>query len=298
MDYEFYEPLEQTAPLTRRLAETFCRPVDGTPACFWYHGIWPYLRLFGVAAAPERDGPFFLDALGALAATDRYPRVLVSGAADYSMLAHVVRAYRARPPSQRAARAPATAPEATVIDRCETPTVLCRWYGELVGLPVATATTDVLDYDPGRTFDVICTHSFLSQFPPPARPSLLARWHALLRPGGKVVTTTRIAPGAPDGPQVFTPALTDSFCDQVRAEAERRAAVLEETPQELAEAARRYAERIVAHPTRSVHDVAALFGDAGFVLERLDVRQVAGSLGGSGAGGAGRGGGSCPGSTS
>lgn len=257
-----YEPLAQAAPLTRRLAESHCA------GCAWYHGFWPTLRRLGMAASPDRHQDFFLDALGGLAGAG-LRRVLVSGAADYSMLAHVVEAWRG------AAGRP---PDVTVLDRCPTPGVLSTWYGQLCGVDIGVAVADVVDYTApaGEPFDVVCTHSFLSQFAPADRPLLVAAWHRLLRPGGAVVTTARLSPPGTDEPIRFSPAQVDAFAARAEVEAER---LVDEDPAEIAAAARRYAERLVVHATFTVAEVAGLFEDGGFTVERLDQHHVGGALG-------------------
>ena len=258
-----YEPLTRTAALSRRLADHHCS------GCAWYHGFWPYLRIFRMAASPDRHQDYFLGALG-VAATTGATRVLVSGAADYSMLAHVMEGWRG---------AGAPPPDVTVLDRCPTPGLSSSWYAQLCGREIATAVADVVDYTPADPFDVVCTHSFLSQFPPGQRPDLIAAWRRLLRPGGVVVTTARLSPPGAEDRLTFSPAQVDAFAARARAEAERWQPVLEEDPVELADAARRYAERLVVHASFSPADVADLFHDGGFVVERLDEHHVGGTLG-------------------
>lgn len=267
---ELFEPLEETAGDARRLAARHC---DG---CAWYHGAWQYLRILGVAAAPDRHAGFLHDALGALARRPGTGRVLVSGSADYGMLAHVVRAYEAA----------GAALDPTVVDRCETPTLLCQDYGKRTGVVVGTGVADILDYHAAGPFDVAVTHSFLSQFSAADRPRLIARWWALLRPGGTVVTTTRITPSAAagGGRLAFSDAQATVFCGHVRDEAERRRDVLDLGPDELEAAAREYTRRLVLHPTRSVEEVTRLFEEGGFTVDRLDVRTVPGTVRGGASG--------------
>jgi hypothetical protein len=69
------------------------------------------------------------------------------------------------------------------------------------------------------------------------------------------------------------------FALRVGAAAERWREVLEEDPDELALAARTYAERLVVYPTFTAAEVARLFEDEGFAVERLDEHEVAGRLG-------------------
>jgi hypothetical protein len=137
-----YEPLTRTAALSRRLADHHCS------GCAWYHGFWPYLRIFGMAASPDRHQDFFLGALGGAATGTGASRVLVSGAADSSMLAHVVEAWRG---------AGGSAPQVTVLDRCPTPGMVSNWYAQLGGFEISTAVADVVGYTPAEPFDVVCT---------------------------------------------------------------------------------------------------------------------------------------------
>jgi len=151
------------------------------------HAFWPCLRLAGLAATPDRHAAFYGAAIGALGAASR---VLVSGAADQGMLACVLSA----------------APQArvTVIDSCDTPLELNRWYAGRRGAQIETQRASILDYAPPRAFDAICTHSFFGQFPRAGRPRLLAAWHRLLPAGGKVITAHPLRPSGDDAPNRFT----------------------------------------------------------------------------------------------
>ena len=112
--------------------------------------------------------------------------MLVSATADYSMLAHLRCAYGAE----------GAALDATVIDNCETAVFLNEWYAARYQFPVTTECANILHYRSERPFDLVCTHNFLSRFDPESRRRLVARWHALLRVGGVVVTTQRVQPDA------------------------------------------------------------------------------------------------------
>src|SRR4051794_2307280 len=115
------EPLIRSAPLARVLAPEVCRPVGvGMRDCAPYHGWVQYMRLLDLVRSPQHRGQFFRWSLGAAARAGKQ-RVLVAGAADYSMLAHVLAAYEGE----------GRTPEATVIDRCPTPLRLCEWYARL-----------------------------------------------------------------------------------------------------------------------------------------------------------------------
>jgi SAM-dependent methyltransferase len=113
-----------------------------------------------------------------------HPRVLVSGTADYGMLAHLHHAYGQ------------STLDATVVDLCATPLFLNDWYANRTGRVVRTVQHDMLGFASEAPFDLIATHNFLGRFDATARRRLVTRWHRLLRPGGVVVTTQRVRPGA------------------------------------------------------------------------------------------------------
>lgn len=269
-----FDPVVEAGPLARSLAPRMCAldghsSVDGhSRSCAWYHGIWPYLRLLGITASPQRHERFFFTTLRSMAGTGQFGRVLISGTADHAMAAHIVRAFRAE----------GAGVDLTVLDRCPTPIELCRWYGSQVGVAVEGVAGDIFAVAvDGKALehDVICTHSFLSQFAARDRPELLARWRGLLRPGGKVVTTTRITPMVPATESLsFTRAQVEDFCAGVASRAAEAGSHLDLPVDDLLAASRRFAELSVAHPTPSVADVVTLFHRSGFRLERLEVRRL------------------------
>jgi SAM-dependent methyltransferase len=216
----------------------------------------------GLVSSAARHREFFQAELGALAGDGGYRRVLVSGAADYAMLEVVAGAYGG------AALLP------TVVDICQTPIETCRWYAERQGISLATKAGDILDFDADEPFDIVCSHSFLQFFTPAARTKLMARWHRLLRPGGKVVTVTRIASG-----DAFDKAKSAAFRDRVLSEAERNRALLDIAPETLADHAARYAAGAARHHLGSRREVARLFEAGGFSLDRLELQHMDGAVG-------------------
>jgi hypothetical protein len=260
------EPLLESAPLAWRLAPDLCRKEPATgESCAWIHGFWQYFRLLGLASTPSLHVSFFTEALTARAGNTGTPRVLISGAADYSMLALVLGAYGARD----------VRPEVTVVDRCETPLMLNRWFAQRAAFEITTRLCDILEYSEARPFDVLCTHSFLSEFPRDYWPRLLAKWRELLRPGGSAVTINRVRPGSGPEPVRFTPEQASAL----------RAAVLENAltlprasgadPRLLAQAAETYASRRRTWAPQSREQILALFENAGFSMDSLSLGPVA-----------------------
>lgn len=259
------EPLADTARLARRIAPDCCRPLgEGAADCAAYHGLVQYLRLLGLVASPQRHGHFYREALAEHARTNSSPRVLVAGAADASMLIHVLEGS-----SAAGARA-----EVTVLDRCPTPLEVCAWYARSHGESVHTAHANVVDFGDRQGFDVICAESLLTLLSPAARPPVVANWRASLRPGGRVVTTTRIA--AATAPGSVAPAPAEVFAERVRFEAERRRGLLDVAPATLADEARRYYGSVPLDPVASREELVGLFARAGMKIVTLEIAQLEG----------------------
>jgi SAM-dependent methyltransferase len=251
--------LRESAPLALERASWLChRGPEGHDACDWYHGVWQYFRLLGVVATPWMQRRFYERVLGELAAAGSHPRVLVSGASDYAMLALVLHAYAMR----------GAQPEVTVTDRCETPLFLNRWYAERHGVPIDTRAGDILEAG-GGSYDVICTHSFLGNFPPQRREELLSVWRRLLRPGGKLVTINRIRPGCTDEVR-FSAGQGKAFRERVLRADEALPVALGIDARTLVRWADEYQARYNSWPIASAAELHALLERSGFVVERLE----------------------------
>lgn len=187
------------------------------------------------------------------------PRILISGAADYSILAHVLAAFKER----------GIAPNVTVVDICETPLALNRWYAERISCKIATQRCDIFEFETANTFDAICTHAFFGQIAPGRRPQLLAAWRRLLRPGGIAISVDRIRPASNGTAIGFTPSQAQAFCATVLREAERRQESLGIDLRDLGRAAELYASTQSLYPVRSREEILELFGQTGFGVDQL-----------------------------
>ena len=262
------EPLLTSAPLARLAASALCRRGAGAD-CAWYHGFWQYLRILGMVAAPERHAGFYAQALGGLAQSGDYRRVLISANADYAMLAHLLHAY---------GRA-ADNIEVTVLDFCETPLMLCKWYAARHGLGIETKACDIVQWETGQQFDLVVTHSFLPMLPALARRSLVAKWRQVLRPGGKVVSTTRINPDWSEAKIKPAPERVQRFRETAKHAAQKWQRVLGVDAEQLAEAAENYMRRLLIYSLTSEAESRTLFTASGFTFDSLDIVIVAGKIG-------------------
>ena len=213
----------------------------------------------GLASGPGRHAEFFRSAFGRVEVPSGTPRVLISGTADYSMLAHVLGAFRSR----------SVEPEITVLDLCETPLALSRWYAEREACGILTWRGDVLEYREPRRFDAICTHSFLSYFSPERRLDLLARWRELLAPGGRAITVNALRPGPASELVGLSPAQALTLRENVLRWAEANRSRLQVEPPELARDAEIYAARLGFWRVQSGEEVRGLFERSGFRVDEL-----------------------------
>jgi SAM-dependent methyltransferase len=259
------EPLRLSAPIARRLALEHC-----TGGCAWLHSFWQCLRILQLAADPTRHASFYAAAFGSVGVSSA--RVLVSGAADYSMLAHVLAAFRAR----------GIGPRVTVLDTCETPLALNRWYAERGACSIETVRANLLEYQPPAPFDLICTHSFFGQFSRAERPRFAAAWRRLLRPGGRAVTVGPLRPFGADERNRFTEEQAAALRFSVEARAEELAELLGIPATTLLDHAEQYLNARYGYPVRDVDELRALFEGAGFTLEHLAPVAVAGADTGAG----------------
>lgn len=266
---ELEEPMITTAPIALELAGVLCQG-DHVSAedCSWYHGIWQYLRIFNMVSTPTWHADFYLSNLAPAQGDSNPARVLISGAADYSMLAHVLWAFK-RAQSECLV---------TVVDLCETPLFLCKWYAKFFGASVETLPVDVMEFQPEQAFDLIVTDAFLTRFSVEERKAVVRAWRRLLREGGRAVTTVRIERGLSEDVARATPAQADTFRRRALQEAVAWQGFLSHSPELVANQAQRYAERMVSYSLRSDDEVRSLFTDAGFALENYQVAEVPGEM--------------------
>lgn len=258
------EPMTKTAPFSRMLAEVVCRgSYLAGDTCAWYHGIWQYLRIFDMVSTPTWHKGFYSKNLEFIKGRKNSPSVLVSGTADYSTLAHVLWYGWDRK----------TSLDVVVIDLCETPLLLCRWYAQRQGIAIETIVQDILTYQAKR-FDLIVTDAFLTRFNNEIRKQVVAKWFELLKPGGRVITTIRLRNESPKP----TENQVEEFRERALTASIRWRNFLDMASNELAGMAAEYASRMKSFPVPDISEVNRLFCESGFIMEKCDKMTVSGEL--------------------
>lgn len=252
------EPLALSAALAWKIAPQRCRQENGGN-CAWSHGFWQILRIMELAGSAANRGALYRRVFDLTSMETPLPRILVSGTADYAMLAQIV----------QASRHGKVSPQVTVVDICDTPLYLNRWYAGKIGIDIETRCCDILDFGHPEGFDMICTDAFFGRLHPGLWPALVNRWHSLLKPGGRLVTACRLRPGSGPEREGFSERQAGALLESVRCEAKRIGALLSLESAALESAAAEYAARHLTYPVRSTGEIGRLLDAAGFVVEEL-----------------------------
>jgi len=262
------EPLAISAPFALEWAKASCVEVAAHPSCEAYHGFWQYMRLMGLGKTLSGQSARYLSTLEQLARewaghpAAGPPQVLISGCADYSMLAHVLHACgRLDPPVA-----------VTVLDVCATPLLLNQWYARRTGVPIAVVRSDILQHHPAKAYDLIITSSFLGYFSPGVRPRMFQGFAAMLRAGGRLVLANRIRSGSETDAVGFSAQQTDDFAARAAQLCGTLPAAASLTPEDASRMARSYAQTFKSYPVSGEESLKSLARSSG--LRWIDGRQV------------------------
>lgn len=252
--------------LTRRLAERYCnRP---GPDCGWYHGEWELLKSLGIVSTAAVHTSQ-LQALLRMALEGRSgrPRILLSGSTDDALLRVVRDGVGTR------------GVDVVALDICATPLEVMRASDISGTLDFDVVRADILRYEDEQGYDLILTHAFMGNFADGDRARLLARWFALLRPGGSLATIQRIRPHGTPAVIGFSAGQTEAFVQAARESGARLG--LDDIPR-VERVARTFAQKKRTYAITSRDDFEQLFTTAGFELTYLqyDVLPVLPGLSG------------------
>ena len=237
------EPMVKTAPLMNTLAGAVCNgSYLDEEDCSWYHGIWQYLRIFDMVSTPTWHPDLYIPALQKLAGEVTDAKVLISGTADYSTLAHVLWAFDSKGKEVKT----------TIVDLCQTPLILCQWYARHHNHKITAVQGDIMTFA-DEPFDAIVTDAFLTRFDSDERPKIIRKWWELLKDGGRVITTARIRPEGIAGNGIRgSEEQAYNFATRARELAEKWKDFIDLSPEQIFDSARVYARKMVSHPYANV----------------------------------------------
>lgn len=173
----FANPTRENLPRLARLAYDASAIHCGT--CRNYHITVPYLRVAGASAigpdfAWESQLAALLQAMG-----DRTEvRWLLAGSADAGLLGLI---------QGVAERRPGTSHHVTIVDRCETPLVLCRDHAAATGWEITAIRADLWTYSAEASADIVLIHFTTIFVPEKERADFLRHCATWIAPGGSLV---------------------------------------------------------------------------------------------------------------
>jgi SAM-dependent methyltransferase len=163
----YIEDLPRVAADAYELAGRLCGD------CRDLHALWPYARLTRASTGIEQRQSGLeaqLRAFFDLGLRD----VLIAGAADSALLAHVARAGAQHEIN------------IVVLDICDTPLELSRRFAKEWSLPIETVRQDLFDLDLSCRFDVVLMHGTLNFITADRHAPVLHRLHRAVRPKGRL----------------------------------------------------------------------------------------------------------------
>jgi len=264
--------LKESAPMMEEWAED-CESTNsilGGDPCRWYHATWQYLRLLDMVSTPDWHEEFYRSSLTEVFERNSTARVLISGLADYGMMAHV----------DRAARTTGAQPKITVLDICRTPLRSCEYYAKRHALRIVPVHDNIFRTNlQNSSFDLIVTDAFLTRFNPADRRKIAMKWDDLLSTNGVVVTTARLGnKNQLGGRWAPSQAQVENFAMRAWDVATTRAWLLFEklASEEIKSTAREYAQKITSYPIENKDEITQLF--PGFSQHSIIERQTPGEF--------------------
>ena len=263
------EPLMQSADMLYEAATVFCSNDHvNSKSCQWYHSIWQYLRLLDMVSTPSWHHDFYCKHLLSNVGHGGPANVLISGTADYSMLAYVY--HVANEKSIRAT--------VSVLDMCETPLIACQWYAKKTGKTVIPIKENIFKYSTQLKYDMICADAFLTRFAGEQLMSVLKKWKELLQDNGSIVTTVRVHDDAHACPAIPEEDAVQKFKTKAIQRTEVWGKYINLTPEEMGVKAEYYARTMVSNFLGSKEHIIKTINQCGFVIEHIEDVEVAGEL--------------------
>ena len=257
---EFHRQLElslqESSLLMWRQADISCD--NSRQGCRAYHKVWQTLRLLGVNTSITSDSEFLINSLRPWLRSGEVRSILLCGAADYGMLAHLL----------WAARLENVEPEITVIDRCETPLFINRWYADRQGARIASFKHNILHAWPETAgqFDLVCTHNLLGFYDAAQRGEIFDRWYGLLAPEGRLLTVVRLRPDATSVERIPSEAQAAAMAERALSALATRPVPQAYTKAEFREQVYEFIIKSTGYVIRSQGEIEGALGEHGFIV--------------------------------
>jgi hypothetical protein len=248
------ETLAECALLAVDAAAKHC---DDRAGCGAHHALWPTMRLLEMLGSPDapEDLAFWTARADALRSVDE-PRVLISGASDHGFVELV----------HGLLRGAGVRANLCLVDRCQTPLELNRWYAGHAGIDLELHRSDILAFTAAQPFDAIFAHCFIDQLAPEMWPALVDKWRALLRSGGLIASLSRVRNAGEAQHERAAVAVPIDYSARIARKNLELPPTLQ-IPIEIASELERHWRRREPSPVRATTDIVPLFDNGGFAIE-------------------------------
>jgi len=264
-----HQPLVTSAGIMADYAEQYCKgSYLDKEDCEWYHRDWQFLRMVNAVATPDWHAQFYKQSFKESLLGMSPRRILISGTADYCILAHF---------SAALLESQVTDCEIVILDLCATPLKICEWFARYEKLPndIRTLQGNALQTDfRDNWFGLVISDAFLTRFEPEARKQVVAEWFRILAPGGSVITTARIEQSIGRTRVTWSERDVQAYVSKVKAAAYKQAQLLPCTVEQVALMAEEFGRRKSSYPL-SEQQVSELFN--AFELQ-LDIGETPGEM--------------------
>ena len=243
------EPIGESADLICDKARELCAHGIMDENCYWYHSAWQYLRLLNLVSTPVWHDTFYIAQLQKALKKEEINNILISGTADYSMLAYVVDAIKKTKANAKV----------YVLDTCKTPLYACRWFAEKEKFPIEIINEDIFKYKNDNYFDIICTDAFLTRFDKKNAIKVVRAWEKLLKDEGCIITTVRLHDEKDNLTEEQREKYINEFAEKARERCEKNQKYIQYSPRKLSKMAEEYARKMISNNIGSKEEMLEMF---------------------------------------
>lgn len=256
--FRIQEPLSESADISFNTALKYCNNgIMSTGDCTWYHSVWQYLRIIDKVSSPEWHSTFYEMCFNKILKHKKNPKILISGTADYSLLAYVYSCIKSIDQGT----------EIYVLDTCKTPLKMCKWYAEKYKFNISVINMSVLNLDQiNEKFDLICADAFLTRFSKSDAKLVVRNWYKSLNPYGMVVTTVRTKD---ERKPISSSVKKDNYIKDCLKRFQKWEGYFEISMGEFEDMVKKYVENMVSHNLGNKNAIKKLFIDQGFVMDEI-----------------------------
>ncbi|MCX7168416.1 MAG: class I SAM-dependent methyltransferase [Rhodocyclales bacterium] len=228
------------------------------PDCYGYHAGWVLLQSLQIISGLRWEREEMARNLRCRHAERPISSLMIAGAADFGILSVV----------HEALGGDIATTQVTVLDRCQTPLLLCELYAKRMGFAVEVVQADLVNWMKPRHFDVILGHSILSFVVPDQRRAFISSLSSHLAPHGRLMLYQSIRPALGNGLLKFGQDETRQWIGAARAAweaaGERFFLLRKEFPESIVA---EFCRAKQTHAVGSIAELADMLRDAGLESE-------------------------------